>query len=143
MVDSAFHRTASHGSPLLVFGGNPRILVVDDDPSFGRILARQARIGGVALAFFQSLDELRGKLSRWRFDAAVLDSDLGDESGVEAARYLERYLLNLPVLLVSQSDLDVPPKEKWPSSVRQFLLKSVGHERILEEVVRLAGKKGE
>ncbi len=143
LVDAGFKRRGSKGSPLLVTWGHPRILVVDDDPSFGRILAQYARNEGVSLAFFRSLDEVRGNLSRWRFDAAVVDSDLGNETGLEAVKYFERFLLNLPILLVSQSELGVPPRHEWPSSVRRFLPKNVGHRTILETIVHLAKKEKE
>jgi len=141
LVDFGYPKSSTKSGPILVTYGNPRILVVDDDPSFGRILAQYARLGGVALAFFRSFDEVRGKLSRWRFDAAVVDSDLGEATGLDVARYLERFLLDVPVLLVSQSDLTVPPKEEWPASVREFLFKNVGHRAILDAVVRLSGKR--
>ncbi len=141
LLDFGFPKSTAKKSPLLVTYGNPRILVVDDDPSFGRILAQHARLGGVALAFFRSFDEIRGKLGRWRFDAAVVDSDLGEATGVQVARYLERFLLDVPILLVSQSDLTVPPKEQWPASVREFLFKKVGHRAILDAVVRISGKR--
>jgi DNA-binding NtrC family response regulator len=125
----------------LVTWGFPRILVLDDDPSFGRILIHIARQAEVSMAFFRSPDELQGKLGRWRFDAAVVDSDLGHTSGVDTVRYFERFLENLPVLLVSQSEIGLPPAAEWPASVRQFLFKSVGHQQILAAVVEIA-KKG-
>jgi CheY-like chemotaxis protein len=112
-------------------GAEERILLVDDDPVFGRILCRVGARSGASVTFCQSLDALGGE--PWqRFDAAIVDFDLGTATGIELIRQLERVLGELPVILVSQSrEVAVPPNQ-WPRAIRGFLHKSLGPGAILQ-----------
>ncbi len=59
----------------------PRILVVDDEPVFGKIIAEAARRSGMEVTVCKSVEEL-AKCKDWRFDVAILDYDLGEDGAV-------------------------------------------------------------
>jgi DNA-binding response OmpR family regulator len=112
-------------------GGQVQILVVDDDPSFGKILNRIGQQSQVLVTVCQTLEQLRG-LPEKKFHAAIVDYDLGNFDGIEVARRLEVSDARVPVILVSQSQLVETPISCWPSNVKGFLHKALGHFAILE-----------
>lgn len=64
-----------------------RVLIVDDEPCILRALGRELRrLGHEVVAASGSDDAIRGG----RFDCAILDLELGGETGVDCARRLER-----------------------------------------------------
>jgi CheY-like chemotaxis protein len=108
----------------------PRILVVDDDETFGRLISRAAEIKGAKVTYCQSMDEV-ATMPSFDFDAIVMDYDLGDITGVELAKRLERFAkCDMPAILVSQSRQT--SSRKWPHSIREFVHKSLGPFTILD-----------
>ena len=108
----------------------PRILVVDDDPTFGRIMQQVASKKGSAVTYCKSVDEL-SMLSSWDFDVIVMDYDLGSITGFEVTDYLEKSSsAEVPVILVSQTRLR--GSQKWPQTIREFVHKGLGPFAILD-----------
>jgi len=108
----------------------PRILVVDDDPTFGRIMQQAASKKGSALSYCKSIDEL-SKLQSWDYDVIVMDYDLGSITGFELTTYLEKFTsVEAPVILVSQAKLR--GSQKWPQTIREFVHKGLGPFAILD-----------
>ncbi len=117
----------------------PRILLVDDDPVFGRIMKRAAASFAARLAFVQSVDELTDEhLSD--VDVAIIDFDLGAVTGLELARFVDDRV-PMPVVLVSTTERR--PDERWSESIHDFLVKESGPLAIMDaafeahEVARL------
>lgn len=109
----------------------PRILLIDDDPIFGKIMGRLAEQSRVNLTFCRSLDEL-GEKAWWRYHAAIVDFDLGTATGLQLIGQMEKVLGSLPVILVSGGNQIDVPVNRWPISIKGFLQKSLGHVAILE-----------
>src|SRR5687768_5082220 len=76
----------------------PRVLLVDDDPSFGKILAKIAQQSHVTVTVCHGLQEV-GETTWWDYDAAIVDYDLGTSTGLEIIRQLERVRPEMPVIL--------------------------------------------
>jgi len=108
-----------------------RVLLVDDDPSFGKIMSRISEQSNVQMTVCRSWSEVEKVLS-WKFDVAIVDYDLGDVTGIEITRHLESNSNKVPVILVSQSQMVDMPISAWPASIKGFFQKSVGHFAILE-----------
>ena len=113
----------------------PQILLVDDDPVFGKILSRLAEQSRVNLTYCRSLEEV-GEKASWHYHSAIVDYDLGTATGIELIRQLEKVLEAVPIILVSSSSsrIDIPIS-RWPESIKGFLQKSLGHVAILEAAV--------
>ena len=110
----------------------PRILVLDDDPIFGRIMRQAATKKGSAVSYCKSVDEL-SKLPSWDYDVIVMDYDLGPVTGFELTDYLEKFTsVEVPVILVSQTKLR--GSQKWPETIREFVHKGLGPFAILDAV---------
>lgn len=101
----------------------PRILLVDDDPVFGRIMGKVAERERVPLTYIHAVEELDSMNSR-DFDLGIFDYDLGPITGVQLSGLLDRYLGKIPVILISQyKHLE---RRSWPSNVKEFISKTEG-----------------
>lgn len=112
-----------------------KLVLIDDDPLFGNIMVRCARAHGADIDYFSSLMEMGsiGRLSE--YDAAIVDYDLGNMTGIEIAEYMQVFFGDTPMVLVSSLDRrrDVPVT--WPRNVRKFLLKQAGYDAIFLETM--------
>ncbi len=106
----------------------PRILLVDDDPVFGKIMGRVASCFDADLTFVKSIVELADSQLE-SFDVAILDYDLGSVTGVELTRYVDHHA-PMPVVLVSRTPRR--PDRGWSDSIHDFLLKDVGPFAIID-----------
>lgn len=110
-----------------------RMLVIDDDESFLRIMERAARRKGITLKVCQNADEA-ARLSDDQFDVLVVDYMLGEESGLDAAAMWEHGPNDKPVILISQTTR-IPPTKRWPGAMREFVHKRLGPFAIIEAAI--------
>jgi len=115
----------------------PRLLLIDDDPAFGKIMTKLAQRFSVALTTCRSLADL-GPLRGWTFDAALVDYHLESASGITAIRELERHFQDLPVILISQTYKAEEDESSWPGSIKDFCRKSGGLDSLLIAAVAVA-----
>ncbi|MFK7872683.1 MAG: response regulator [Oligoflexales bacterium] len=108
----------------------PHVLLVDDDPVYGRIMQRVASQNSVFLTYISTVEEFPKDQD---FDVAVIDYDLGSVTGFEMAHYLESLSnIDIPVILVSQSEQK--ETKQWPTMIREFVHKDLGPYAVLEAV---------
>ena len=141
-------RTASQGGMLSTHGANkakrsPRVLLVDDDLSYGKIIKKAASHKGFDLTYCQSIEEF-SVLSKWEYDVIIMDYDLGYVTGCELANYIENYVKEVTVVLVSQTKRK--ESNAWPKSIKGFVSKSLGPHAVLDAVfeahkIKQASKK--
>lgn len=83
-------RSFLYGGDVLKPTSYPRILVVDDDPIFGKIINRSANELGANVTFCQSIREFGVLGQNWEeYDVAIIDCDLGAINGCELVEYME------------------------------------------------------
>lgn len=120
----------------------PRILLVDDDPSFGKIMKRvAAKVGllGPEITICRTLEEFAA-LTDWKFDIVIMDYDLGAVTGFELTTYIEHFTKEqVPVLLVSQTNQE--RSRTWPRSIRGFVHKELGPLAILDAAIEAHAKR--
>ena len=115
----------------------PKVLVIDDDPSFGKILSHVAQKYELELTICSSIEEL-SKVPYWQFDIVVMDYDLGYYTGVELSDYFSEYIefgKQLPVVLISHSEQI--KSEEWTDNIVEFVRKDEGAAHILEMVFEI------
>lgn len=111
----------------------PRVLLVDDDPTFGKIMDRTAMHENIKLDYCKSLADF-SSLRSWDYDVIIMDHDMGAVTGEELASYVEESTAReIPVILVSQTQRN--DSKKWPGSIRKFMHKSLGPKAIFDSVV--------
>lgn len=95
--------------------GQPRLLVIEDEPDTGRLLHLMLRDAGYAVDRVQSLHAARSKLASVRYEAMTLDWHLPDGSGRELIDEVRANpdTRDLPIIVITaasrfeQSDEDI------------------------------------
>ena len=108
----------------------PKIVLIDDDPTYATILTRCAEMEGIQMDTYHSLSELGFVSLLSNYDLAIVDYDLGDFNGVEIAEYMSSLLQNMPMVLISATDRS-REIASCPRCVKAFLKKSAGYTQIL------------
>ena len=114
---------------------SPRLVLIDDDPTFLSIMKRSAEIEGISLDCYQSLEDLGFIGLIKNYDAAILDYDLGSLNAIEIAHYIENFLQELPTIIISAKDRSEECQD-LPDCVKSVLKKSVGYQHILQVALR-------
>ena len=106
-----------------------RILLVDDDPVFCKIVERAASSHGLNITVMGGPTQL-DRLKTDEFDVAIIDFHLGLLNAYDLASYMARLNLSTPIIMVSHTDGLVP--QNWPSNIREFINKKLGPAAILD-----------
>jgi CheY-like chemotaxis protein len=110
---------------------SPRILLVDDDPIFGRVMTAVATALGFDVRYVDEADGVLRGHHALGCDVLIVDYDLGELSGVELAERLCNDLDGAPVILVSSTARSPDRDGAWPPCIAGFALKSDGVAPIL------------
>ncbi|QDU66020.1 ATP-binding protein [Engelhardtia mirabilis] len=78
-----------------------RLLVVDDDPAVGPLVADMARRSGYQTLYSQDPVDALLQVRSGRFAAVVVDLDMPDLDGLEVARRLRSESFELPIVLMT------------------------------------------
>lgn len=112
-----------------------KVLLVDDDPSFGYLMTQVAKSMGIDLTHKVSLIELGSFAMIKNFDIAMIDFYLENLRGDEIAQYVDTFFNDMPIVIVSAHEFDDKSKSKWPPTVKAFLPKAIGPSQLLKRVV--------
>jgi len=108
----------------------PRVLLMDDDPTFGKMMLKAAKAKNVRMTYCKNLAEFRN-LKSLDFDVFIVDYDLGEVNGSELTTYVEQYSKEeIPTILVSQTNQ--LNSSSWAATIREFVHKRVGPYAILD-----------
>jgi DNA-binding response OmpR family regulator len=113
-----------------------RIVLIDDDPVYNSVLLKYAEMAGVQMDVYESLEQMGTIGALGRYDAAIVDYDLGSLTGIEVGEYLSVFFDHIPMVLVSSSDRKQDLEDAWPSSILKFCIKSDGHAFVLNEAIK-------
>ncbi|MDR2174038.1 MAG: response regulator transcription factor [Burkholderiales bacterium] len=81
-----------------------RILLVEDDVSFGEAVAAWLRLDGYAVDWLTRGDQAEIALETHQYDVALLDRGLPGQSGDAVLRVLRAHGSSLPVLMITARD---------------------------------------
>ena len=82
----------------------PSILIIDDDKAFAKIIAAQANAMGIDVAFVPSVTKARAIKCLAHIDLLLVDYDLDDGTGFEAAEHFLKLAKEKPVVMISSTD---------------------------------------
>ncbi len=120
-----------------------RFVLIDDDPLFGNILTRFANVRGAEVDYFESPLELEFRGAVGRYDAAIVDYDLGTTTGIDIAEHLEVLFGDIPMVLVSSELRDRAVPRAWPATIKKFVPKQAGFDAIFSATLAcLPGSEG-
>ncbi len=81
-----------------------QLLLIDDEPAFGRFIAHAAEAGGYAAHVTLSAEPFMQKYRELRPDAVTIDLAMPQVDGVELLRFLAEEKCTAPVIIVSGFD---------------------------------------
>lgn len=114
-------------------GRKPRLVLIDDDPSFGALMSKTADKHAIDLDFFESVDGL-GFINRLgEYDVILIDQQMDHISGMELAAYLLAFNREKTVILVSSTDVTQHGEVKLPSFISGFIHKDEGFYQVLKK----------
>jgi CheY-like chemotaxis protein len=108
----------------------PRILHVEDDLDFSSIIAA-ALSGRAQIVRTDSVEQAQDCLRSGRLSLLLLDPGLPSGSGLELLRVLEREHLNIPVIVLSASELTVESS----ANIHAVLVKSRTSEGRVVQII--------
>lgn len=114
----------------------PKVLLVDDDPIFCRVMQSYGRDLGIQVVAYCDFQEMSQGTFDLPFAAAIVDYDLGDITGLSFARLIQQRSDLYPIVLVSHYKRVVC--HDWPPIVKTFLNKEIGAAAILQHALRLS-----
>jgi len=114
-----------------------RILLLDDDPIFNKLIKKTAKREGVAVNCQTEESKFFEQLYSSRYDIAVVDYFLeGNRKGTDLAMRISK----IPVVLISESSKWAKHNEAWPYMVRAFLTKKIGIPNLIGSIIDIAEK---
>jgi DNA-binding response OmpR family regulator len=119
-----------------------RLLLVDDDPIFAKIMQKTAAQFGLELRAVHNMKELSSLADLTSFDVVLMDYNLDGIKGSTLSRYLSAFFPALPVVMVSTtSTWWHQTGANWPLSVRKFVHKDRAPLEVLVEAVEVARRR--
>jgi FixJ family two-component response regulator len=114
----------------------PLVVVVDDDPSIRRALARLLRSAGLEAETCGSAGELLARNGLRRPACLVLDIHLPDINGISLLRQLVAAEPGLPVVMITGDQDPELRRQALQAGAAVVLAKPFAEERLLDEVRR-------
>ena len=118
------------GSPQ--FARRAKMLIIEDDPDFRRLLLTAANPARFKIDAFESLADMGSFAMIAGYDLAVIDQGLPVMAGLEIAEYIDFFYDTVPVVLMSAQPLTPGANKPLPPCVRAFVEKSQGALAILQ-----------
>src|SRR6202163_4308083 len=109
-------------------------LVVDDEPSFRRVLRTSLATGGFAIEEARSGEEAVAILGRSDFDLVLLDVNMPGMGGVEACREIRAHMPEIGIVMVTVQDGESEIVKALEAGADDYITKPI---RLRELVARL------
>jgi two-component system response regulator HydG len=116
----------------------PRILLVDDDRSFAKIIANQAHTMSIDLEFASSVSNARSINSLTGVDLLLIDYDLDDGTGFEAAEHFMQKAKDMPVVMISSTNRPQQDRLGALPNIVGFVSKWARPHEFLSHVITVA-----
>ena len=116
----------------------PLVLVVDDDTSMLKSIARLLRQSGYASVLFSSAEAFANHADFGGAVCVLLDIDLGDVSGIELRRRLKEANISVPVIYITGNDSPTVRRAAHQSGCLAYLTKPFSAKSLMEPLHRAA-----
>ncbi len=118
-----------------------RILLIEDSIA-EQIVIKELLGEDYVLDIANSVKEAKEKLSSNKYDAAIVDLVLGQESGIDVCKSVKKLGLRTPVILYTAKDLSEKEARELSKYSDSIILKTVNsHGRLLEELSVFIGSR--
>ncbi|MFK7924362.1 MAG: response regulator transcription factor [Bacteroidia bacterium] len=111
-----------------------RILLIEDDMSFGYILTEYLTLHDFQVEWAKSAQEGLETASQFSFDLGIFDVMLPDQSGYELATELKKQYPELPFIFLSAKSLKIDKLKGYKVGADDFITKPVDEELLLAKI---------
>ena len=118
------------------------VVVVDDDESFARALARLFRASGFDVQTYPSAEIFLASTPLPQPDCFVLDIQLGGMSGLELQRHLRKLGARAPIIFVTAHDGPAFRDQAQKAGCSAYFSKPVQGEALLDAIRKAADPSG-
>ena len=122
-------------------GENLKILLIDADPMFRKIMEKYANEHKVHLDSFHSFDSINEQSQLNSYQLAVVEYDQEGETGYDVAIKLHELCADLPVLLVSATNRPWQHGDLEINNIKALASKWIGYDKVFD--ILLKGAKGD
>ena len=119
----------------------PRILAVEDDPIWVKVIQRNLRDFASQIIVARSLAEARKVLDTQRLDVALVDLSLDDAEAAETFTFFNATAEDLPVVVLTGSWSNLTKLREQRREIDDFLIKEEVDAKLLKTVVTSAIRK--
>lgn len=116
-----------------------KILLLEDDQSFGYILSEYLMMHGYEIHWKKSGKEALAAIEKQNFDLAILDIMLPDIDGFEVAENISRKQASLPFIFLSAKSLKIDKLKGYKAGAFDYITKPVDEELLLAKIKVLVG----
>lgn len=118
---------------------NKRILLLEDDPSFGYILSEYLKLQQFKLDWVRSAEEALQVLEQHSYRLAILDVMLPGMSGFDLAEIVKRKFPDIPFIFLSAKSLKVDQLKGFKLGAFDYITKPVDEELLVAKIRALLG----
>jgi DNA-binding response OmpR family regulator len=111
-----------------------KILLVEDDKSFGYVLSEYMKLKNYKVVWKESVSQAIDVLSNTKFDIAVLDINLKQSSGFEIAKMIRGEVPNLPFVFLTARDLKIDQLKGYQFGAEEYITKPIDEEVLIAKI---------
>ena len=119
-----------------------KILLIEDDESFGYILTEYLKLHDYEIDWAKSGEEALEKIETSSFNLGIFDVMLPGNNGYEVAEKIKRKLPELPFIFLSAKSLKVDKLKGFKVGADDYITKPVDEELLLAKIRALINRTG-
>lgn len=118
-----------------------KILLLEDDQSFGYILSEYLSMQEYQVTWAKSGEEALNFINKQFFDLAILDIMLPDINGFEVAEGIKRKQSDLPFIFLSAKSLKIDQLKGYKVGAVDYVSKPIDEELLVAKIKALIGNR--
>ncbi|MEL6926799.1 MAG: response regulator transcription factor, partial [Bacteroidota bacterium] len=111
-----------------------KILLIEDDESFGYILSEYLSLHAYEIHWAKNAVEGLAKATQQQFDLGIFDIMLPDQNGYEVATQIRRDCPELPFIFLSAKSLKIDKLKGYKVGADDYITKPVDEELLLAKI---------
>jgi DNA-binding NtrC family response regulator len=119
-----------------------RILIVDDDEDFLRLMGEYLQSVGLEHDLAVSAEQARNRLAHYAYDVVVSDFKMPDESGLDLFRHVSSMYPGTPFVLITGCDDLRIKRESLRMGIHVYIQKPFRMNDLLQILINLAMRRG-